>query len=128
VIVCTGLSQKNATRLHADGAFAFLEKSPLGLDIGPEALLAALGEIVKQIPKRRACQNPGCGRPKMSAAPGITCHDLRISKQTQQWGSYFRSARYTGILPPRRLLALALHENKSLTGGNSEQVYGVYVQ
>ena len=64
----------------------------------------------------------------MSAAPGITCHDLRISKQTQQWGSYFRSARYLGDTAPRSLLALALHENKSLTGGNSEQVYGVYVQ
>ena len=49
VIVCTGLSQKNAARLHADGAFAFLEKSELGLDKGPEALLAALGKIVKQI-------------------------------------------------------------------------------
>jgi len=54
VIVCTGLSQKNAARLHADGAFAFLEKSELGLEKGPEALLTALGEIVKQIPLRRA--------------------------------------------------------------------------
>ncbi len=64
VIVCTGLSQKNATRLHADGAFAFLEKSSLGLVTGPEALLAALGEIVKQIPKRRACRIQAAGAPK----------------------------------------------------------------
>ncbi len=54
VIVCTGLSQKNAERLQADGAFAFLEKSELGLERGPEALLEALGKIVKQIPLRRA--------------------------------------------------------------------------
>jgi CheY-like chemotaxis protein len=50
VVLCTALSQKNAARLHADGAFAFLEKSELGLEKGPGTLLAALGEIVKQIP------------------------------------------------------------------------------
>ena len=49
VVVCTGLSQKNAERLKADGAFAFLEKSELGLNHGPESLLAALREIVKEI-------------------------------------------------------------------------------
>ncbi len=53
VVVCTGLSQKNAERMQADGAFAFLEKSELGLDHGPEALLAALQEIVKRIPAKR---------------------------------------------------------------------------
>lgn len=52
VVVCTGLSQKNAARLHADGAFAFLEKAELGLEKGPETLLAALKEIVKQMPLR----------------------------------------------------------------------------
>src|SRR3979409_1949726 len=54
VVVCTGLSQKNAARLQADGAVAFLEKAELGLEKGPEALLAALGEIVKQIALMRA--------------------------------------------------------------------------
>jgi len=53
VVVCTGLSQKNAERMQADGAFAFLEKSELGLEHGPDALLAALQEIVKQIPAKR---------------------------------------------------------------------------
>jgi len=53
VVVCTGLSQKNAERMQADGAFAFLEKSELGLEHGPDALLAALREIVKQIPAKR---------------------------------------------------------------------------
>jgi CheY-like chemotaxis protein len=49
VIVFTGLSQKNAIRLQQDGAFAFLEKSELGLDRGCETLLAALAEIVKKL-------------------------------------------------------------------------------
>jgi CheY-like chemotaxis protein len=49
VVVLTGLSQKNADRLRNDGAFAFLEKSGLGLDKGCEALLVALAEIAKQL-------------------------------------------------------------------------------
>lgn len=49
VIVLTGLSCKNAERLKQDGAFAFLEKSRLGLDKGCEALLAAVKEIVKKL-------------------------------------------------------------------------------
>ena len=49
VVVCTGLSQKNAARLQKDGAFAFLEKSELALDKGCETLLAALAEIVKKL-------------------------------------------------------------------------------
>ena len=49
VVVLTGLSQKNAARLRQDGAFAFLEKSELGLDKGCEALLAALADIVRSL-------------------------------------------------------------------------------
>ena len=49
VIVFTGLSPKNAARLKEDGAFAFLDKSELGLDKGSEALLAAVAEIVKKL-------------------------------------------------------------------------------
>jgi len=49
VVVLTGLSQKNAARLQQDGAFAFLEKSELGLDKGCDALCAALAEIAKKL-------------------------------------------------------------------------------
>ena len=49
VVVLTGLSHKNAARLQKDGAFAFLEKSELGLDTGCEALLAALADIVRSL-------------------------------------------------------------------------------
>ncbi len=49
VVVFTGLSQKNATRLQRDGAFAFLEKSELGLDKGCEVFLTALAEIVQKL-------------------------------------------------------------------------------
>lgn len=49
VIVFTGLSCKNAARLKLDGAFAFLEKSQLGLDKGCGALLAAVADMVKQL-------------------------------------------------------------------------------
>ena len=49
VIVLTGLSPKNAARLQQDGAFAFLEKSALGLDHGCEALLHALAEIGRKL-------------------------------------------------------------------------------
>jgi CheY-like chemotaxis protein len=49
VVVLSGLSQKNAARLQQDGAFAFLEKSELGLDQGCEALLVSLAEIVKKL-------------------------------------------------------------------------------
>jgi CheY-like chemotaxis protein len=54
VIVFTGLSQKNAERLRQDGAYGFLDKSELGLDTGCEALLAALAQIVKKLPRRDA--------------------------------------------------------------------------
>jgi CheY-like chemotaxis protein len=49
VVVFTGLSGKNAVRLQQDGAFAFMEKSVLGLDKGCEAFLVALAEIVKKL-------------------------------------------------------------------------------
>ena len=49
VVVCTGLSQKNAARLKHDGAFAFLEKSELGLDKGCESFLEAVTGIVKRL-------------------------------------------------------------------------------
>jgi CheY-like chemotaxis protein len=49
VVVLTGLSPKNASRLRDDGAVAFLEKSALGLDKGCDTLLSALAEIVRQL-------------------------------------------------------------------------------
>jgi CheY-like chemotaxis protein len=64
VVVCTGLSQKNAERMQADGAFAFLEKSQLGLEQGPDALLAALQNIVKQIPAKRRQRAKAASTPK----------------------------------------------------------------
>jgi CheY-like chemotaxis protein len=49
VVVMSGLSQKNAARLEKDGAFAFLEKSDLALDQGPEPLLVKLESFKKQL-------------------------------------------------------------------------------
>jgi CheY-like chemotaxis protein len=49
VVVMTGMSQKNADRLQADGAAAFLEKSSLGLESGSQKLIAALREIVQKL-------------------------------------------------------------------------------
>lgn len=49
VVVFTGMSQKNAARLHHDGAVAYLEKSELALDKGFDLLLNALAMIVKQL-------------------------------------------------------------------------------
>jgi len=49
VVVFTGLSQKNASRLQQDGACGFLEKSALGLDKGCEAFLVALAGIVRTL-------------------------------------------------------------------------------
>jgi two-component system alkaline phosphatase synthesis response regulator PhoP len=57
VVVFTGLSQKNATRLQDDGAFAFLEKAELSLEKGSEALLSALNEIIKRLPRAQAQAN-----------------------------------------------------------------------
>jgi CheY-like chemotaxis protein len=49
VVIVTGLSQKNATRLRQDGACAFLEKSDLAVDKGCERLLAVLHGIVQTL-------------------------------------------------------------------------------
>ncbi|MGA7753876.1 MAG: response regulator [Candidatus Sulfotelmatobacter sp.] len=49
VVVFTGLSQKNAVRLQQDGAFAYLEKSELGLEKGCDGLLSALAKIVREL-------------------------------------------------------------------------------
>jgi CheY-like chemotaxis protein len=54
VVVCTGLSHKNAERLQQDGAFAFLEKTELGLESGTDNLLAAVERIIQEIPERKA--------------------------------------------------------------------------
>lgn len=60
VVVLTGLSQKNAARLQQDGAFAFLEKSELGLDKGSETLLRAVAEIVRKL--NLEVPNAPCGQ------------------------------------------------------------------
>ena len=49
VVVFTGLSQKNASRLQEDGACAFLDKSELALDKGSGALLVALAGIMQKL-------------------------------------------------------------------------------
>jgi len=54
VVVLTGMSQKNAARLEADGAFGFLEKAELELEKGTGRLLAAVAEFVKRLPEERA--------------------------------------------------------------------------
>ena len=54
VVVLTGLSQINAARLQADGAFAFLEKAEHSVDHGPEHLISALKEIIRDLPQTRA--------------------------------------------------------------------------
>jgi len=63
VVAFTGLSQKNATRLRQDGAFAFLEKSELGLDKGCETLLASLAGILRELHLEvpAGLQAPGAG-------------------------------------------------------------------
>jgi CheY-like chemotaxis protein len=58
VVVLSGLSQKNSSRLVADGAFAFLEKAQLGLERGSQGLLTALEDLVKRLPRARAQSAP----------------------------------------------------------------------
>src|SRR5271166_1250500 len=59
VVVLTGMSQKNAARLEADGAFGFLEKAELELEKGTWRLLAAVAEFVKRLPEERARADSG---------------------------------------------------------------------
>jgi len=66
VVVLTGLSIKNAERLRADGAFAFLEKSSLELDKGARVLLAMLADIIKKLSNPESRDN----FPVKSAASG----------------------------------------------------------
>jgi len=49
VVALSGLSQKNAQRLEADGASAYLEKSQLELDKDCGPLLTAVKEIVERL-------------------------------------------------------------------------------
>jgi CheY-like chemotaxis protein len=49
VVVFTGLSHRSAARLQQEGAFAFLEKSELGLEKGCDGLLSAVADIVKKL-------------------------------------------------------------------------------
>jgi hypothetical protein len=49
VVVMSGLSQKNAARLEKDGASAFLERSELALEQGPEPWLVGLESIKIQV-------------------------------------------------------------------------------
>jgi CheY-like chemotaxis protein len=49
VVVLSGLSQKNASKLQEDGAVAFLEKSTLELEKGCGAFLGALAVILRQL-------------------------------------------------------------------------------
>ena len=49
VVVFSGLSQANASRLRQDGAVGFLEKSRLELDKGSVTFLGALAVILRQL-------------------------------------------------------------------------------
>jgi len=49
VVVFSGLSHKNASKLQQDGACGFLEKAELGLDKGSEGFLSALAAIVRRL-------------------------------------------------------------------------------
>lgn len=49
VVGFSSLSQKNASRLQQDGAFAYLEKSDLCLEKGCERLLSAIGDLVREL-------------------------------------------------------------------------------
>lgn len=49
VVGFSSLSQKNASRLQQDGAFAYLEKSDLCLEKGYERLLSAIGDLVREL-------------------------------------------------------------------------------
>jgi CheY-like chemotaxis protein len=53
VVVMTAMSQRNAARLQAAGAFGFLEKSALELEKGSQKLLSALADIIKTLPLSR---------------------------------------------------------------------------
>jgi|SRR5579863_2413188 len=54
VVVMTGLSQKNASRLQHDGALAFLEKSSLELEKGSEKLLSEVKKILDLLPQAQS--------------------------------------------------------------------------
>lgn len=60
VVVLTGLSHKNAARLKQDGAFAFLEKSQLGLDRGCDALLVAVADMLKRLNRASSAEAVAC--------------------------------------------------------------------
>jgi CheY-like chemotaxis protein len=49
VVVLSGLSAKNSARLQADGAFGYLEKSPLGLEKGTGQMLAEVNRIINEL-------------------------------------------------------------------------------
>ena len=49
IVVFTSLSQKNASRLQKDGAYAFLEKSELGIEKGCDIFLTAIAGIVQRL-------------------------------------------------------------------------------
>jgi CheY-like chemotaxis protein len=58
VVVMTAMSQRNAVRLQADGAFGFLEKSALELEKGSQKLLTAVAEILKKLSAAREHATP----------------------------------------------------------------------
>jgi CheY-like chemotaxis protein len=51
VVVISGMSQKNAPRLQQDGALSFIEKSALALEEGSGKLLAAVEQILRNLPE-----------------------------------------------------------------------------
>lgn len=53
VVVFTGVSRKNASRPQRDGAYGYLEKAGLGLDKGFDSFLAAVADIIQQLPVKK---------------------------------------------------------------------------
>jgi CheY-like chemotaxis protein len=57
VMVVTRLHEKNSARLQADGAIGFYEKENLALENGSERLLAAVQDVLKNLPQRAKAKN-----------------------------------------------------------------------
>lgn len=59
VIVLTGLSQKNETRLRKAGAAAYIEKSSLELEKNPDALVHAVASVLDTSSATRSAREQG---------------------------------------------------------------------
>ncbi len=78
VIVLTGLSQKNETKLKKAGAAGYIEKSSLDLEKNPEALVQAVASVlgtsfeVRGVPEQRNDSNTDAGADKTADRVGCS--------------------------------------------------------